>query len=263
MRLGITTRPQAAREALEIAQAAVAQWSLPYVERGGERLETLLETWDALLVWEPPQWSLADSRGTLRYSPGLAQLRLKGLDAGANDDRFLRAAQLWPGDEVLDCTLGLGQDALVAARAVGPQGRVVGLEKCLPIWAVVASGLSEWPTHPGSCRIEAVHADSEVWLRLLPDEAFDVVVFDPMFGRPTRAQPGFELMRRFAALDGVSESMLREARRVARRSVVIKAARYSKDLRKLGLEAMPARRQSAVVWAQVAAAGRPNAASHP
>ncbi|MFN0061220.1 MAG: SAM-dependent methyltransferase, partial [Myxococcaceae bacterium] len=107
MRLGITTRPQAAREARAIAHAAAAQWRVPYVERGSERLETLLKSWDALLVWEPPQWSLADSRGTLRYSPGLAQLRLKGLDAGANDDRFLRAAQLWPGDEVLDCTLGL------------------------------------------------------------------------------------------------------------------------------------------------------------
>lgn len=37
-------------------------------------------------------------------------------------------AKLQPGEQVVDLGSGAGLDALIAARAVGPQGRVVGIE---------------------------------------------------------------------------------------------------------------------------------------
>ncbi len=57
-------------------------------------------------------------------------------------------AELRAGDTILDCTLGLGQDALVAALVVGPSGRVVALEKSLALYAVVSEGLNAYDYGP-------------------------------------------------------------------------------------------------------------------
>jgi ubiquinone/menaquinone biosynthesis C-methylase UbiE len=40
----------------------------------------------------------------------------------------LRAAQLRPGESVLDLGSGAGLDLLLSARRVGPTGRVIGLD---------------------------------------------------------------------------------------------------------------------------------------
>jgi 16S rRNA (guanine1516-N2)-methyltransferase len=45
--------------------------------------------------------------------------------------------------------------------------------------------------------------------------------------------------------------VLARAIRVARRAVVVKGARYSTDLRKLGLTPLPSTRTADVVWARV------------
>lgn len=42
---------------------------------------------------------------------------------------MLRAAGLSEGDTFLDCTLGLGSDAIIASMAVGETGSVIGIEK--------------------------------------------------------------------------------------------------------------------------------------
>ena len=44
-------------------------------------------------------------------------------------DPFVEAAQVEPGDKLLDCTLGLGSDAIIASLAAGEQGEVCGIEK--------------------------------------------------------------------------------------------------------------------------------------
>jgi len=51
-------------------------------------------------------------------------------EAGANElsARIVRAAGVAPGMRVLDLCTGLGEPALRVARAVGPQGRVVGAD---------------------------------------------------------------------------------------------------------------------------------------
>lgn len=51
-------------------------------------------------------------------------------EAGADalSQRIVRAAQVRPGMRVLDLCTGLGEPALRVARAVGPQGRVVGAD---------------------------------------------------------------------------------------------------------------------------------------
>ncbi len=254
--LAITTTSKFDDAEVARARAGAARLGLPFVKRGwkaplAEMLESIA---DAFLVYDSEGVILRDREGELRFTPGMAHLRVKRISAGAEDDFLLRFTELRPGDALLDCTLGLGSDALVAARAVGAQGKVVGLEKSVALHAVVSEGLSRHPYAEGSCQIEALRADAAAYLKACPARSFDVVFFDPMFERPRRASPTFEVLRRYADYSPLDLGMLQEARRVARRWVVIKGSRYSQDLKKLGLRPEAPPRHATVVWARVEAA---------
>jgi len=102
--------------------------------------------------------------------------------------------------------------------------------------------------------VEAVRADAHAYLRSLPSGSFDVVFFDPMFEKPKKSQPAFEMLRRFAEHAPLTPETLEEARRVARRWVVVKGSKYSDDLKKLGLEAEPGSRYTSMIWGRIPAA---------
>lgn len=251
----MSTSGQASPSHVAQAQAAAQRLGLPYLpRRKKEALSHLLGTRaSALLLFGGTGVTLTDLKGTFTFHPGMAHLRMMRLAAG-EPDTLVRLAELQPGESFLDCTLGLAQDALVAARAVGPSGKVVGLEVSVALHAVVSEGLLEMSWPEASARIEVHRADTRSFLPTLPSGSFDVVLFDPMFEEPKKAQPSFEMLRRYADHAPLTLDTLREARRVARRSVLIKGARHSQDLAKLGLKPEPGSRFSDVVWAKVPAA---------
>ncbi|NTX36809.1 class I SAM-dependent methyltransferase [Myxococcus sp. CA033] len=252
--LAVTTSTKVDAAQLQEARAVAARWGLPFLPRRskegiapwlGTKVEALLVVGgDGVTLWEP--------EGSFGFHAGMAHLRLMRLRAG-EPDTFVRVAELGAGDSVLDCTLGLAQDALVASLAVGPSGRVVGLEKSRALCAVAGEGLRRYERGADACAVEVVHADAREYLRTLPSASFDVVFFDPMFAKPKKAQPAFEVLRRFAEHAPLTAETLEEARRVARRWVVVKGARYTDDLRKLGLTPEPLSRFSDVAWGRVAA----------
>jgi 16S rRNA (guanine1516-N2)-methyltransferase len=258
--LAVTTSGKPEESLIARAREAAREWGLPFIpRRKKEPIHPLLASVaEALLVFEREGVSLWDQEGSFSFNPGMAHLRRLRIQSGLiqegqQEEAFVRVSELRAGDHVLDCTLGLGQDALVAALVVGPTGRVVGLEKSLALYAVVSEGLKVYDYGPDSARVEAVHADSHTYLRSLPSGSFDVVFFDPMFEKPRKSQPAFEMLRRFAEHAPLTPETLAEARRVARRWVVVKGSKYSEDLRKLGLEAEPGSRYTSVIWGRVPA----------
>jgi 16S rRNA (guanine1516-N2)-methyltransferase len=226
------------------AREMALSWRVPYLpRRRKEAVKRLLEQAEALLVLGRNGWTLRDRQGVLRWSLGMAALRIGRIDAGGTDDTLVRVADLRAGDHVLDATLGLGQDALVASRMVGSSGRIVGWEKSLALFALVSAGMASGGALAE--RIEVQHQDAATALRKLGARTFDIVLFDPMFERMRPA------LRRFADHAPLTQEMIAEAQRVARRSVVVKGARYSRDLAKLGLEPLPASRFATVLWARL------------
>lgn len=249
--LAVTTSASADAPLETFARTLADRFKIPFVDREGKPLASLLVQAPRLLVVGKDGVTLWDERGKLRWSPGLAALRVKRFDAGARDDMLVRWAEFQPGDEVLDCTLGIAQDAWVAARAIGPTGRVVGLEASLALHAVVALGIERHPRSGTMAPIQARHAEAGAFLRSLRPRAFDVVLFDPMFERARPASGDFDTLRRFADYAPLTPAMVEQAQRVARRWVLIKASRYSKDLSKLGLRPLPGPRTATVVWARL------------
>jgi len=241
------------------AKAAAQELQAPYLER---QHKVPLESWlgsvaERLVVFEADAVSLVDAEGTLRFSPGLAHLRIKQLDRGVQEDMLVRHARLEPGDAVLDCTVGLAADAQVAARLVGPGGSVTALEKSPALYLLVRHGLGLLRRHPQSAAIQVLHADATEYLRQAATGSFDVVLIDPMFARTRKSSAAFEALRRHADYSELTAEMVREAQRVARKAVVIKASRYSSDLKKLGIRAEPARPGATVLWARLPALSAP------
>jgi hypothetical protein len=263
VRIAVTTPLGPSPEEEAEARAAAARHALPYAPRGRRSLAAALAGAgaDAALVLSAAKAVLAAGGEARRWSPGMGLLRAKRaraslrgrpLDATTRDP-FLDAAGFREGDQVLDCTLGLGADALVAAVAVGPGGRILGIEASPALAAWVAEGLRRLPDEAAS-RIEVRAADHAALLASLPERSFDVVVFDPMF-RHARAEPaGFDVVRRLADPRPLSAEVLARARRVARRSVVVKDGAPGWDLARLGLTPLSAARGAHRYYARVPAA---------
>jgi hypothetical protein len=197
-------------------------------------------------------WRLHSPGGEFGFGPGMARVRIKRLEAGIQQtDVVVRLCELRPGDDVLDATLGLATDALVCARAVGPGGRVVGFEQSFPIWILVSEGLRTMGPFPRSCFVEARHGASKDLMSRMPSASVDCVLLDPMFSLPAKSSPVFELMRQFAIHAPLDLETIREARRVARRWVVIKGGRSGRDFAPLGIDVVHRSKRSSVVWGRL------------
>lgn len=249
--LAVTTSSRAGAAQVQRAERLASALNSPYIERRGRSVAEVAADWpgpgeiDGVLVVESTRLTLvglADSRpagARLFFHPGMAPGRIRRAARGRRDT-MLEAMGLNQGDEVLDCTLGLGNDAIVAAWAVGPLGKVVGIEFSAALAEIARAGLRDYrESDPDAAeamrRIEVVCADHLMHLMSCPDQSYDVVYFDPMFREPLRLSSGIAGLRRFACHAKLSGNAVREATRVARRRVVIKDRRRGSELDRLGV----------------------------
>lgn len=128
-------------------------------------------------------------------------------------------------DGVIDCTLGLANDALHIATVL--ECPVRGVEGSPLLHALLEEGLPRlartgWP-HAARIRLEEGRALDV--LRACADHSVDVVNLDPMMSRAKKSAPSFSLLRDFAINEPASRELLVEAARVARRRVVLKLGR--------------------------------------
>ena len=154
-------------------------------------------------------------------------------------DHLVAALDLRAGMHVLDCTLGTGADAIVESYAVGETGRVTALESSPLIAAVIGDGLAHatgdnYDMHAAMRRIIVHAADALTYLREQQDDSYDVVYFDPMFRRPLHESAGMNALRARADMRALTPETVAEARRVARRRVVMKERRESEEFERLG-----------------------------
>ncbi|MBU0606825.1 MAG: class I SAM-dependent methyltransferase [Armatimonadetes bacterium] len=231
-RLIVTTSARPRPELLAQAEAWAERLDAPCVpRRGGLAKLALAHEVDGILVITPERPIYREPASGLEYffHPGMAKTRLHNCRRG-NMDPMLQAMRLQPGDRVLDCTLGRATDAVVAAWQAGPEGRVVGLEKSRVLAELTVDGLAHYvdPSRELTSllrRIEARWADHNTTLPDLPDAAYEVVYFDPIFDQPLERSHAMSPLRELADASPLSPAAVAEARRVAARAVVIKQRR--------------------------------------
>ena len=249
--LAVTTSSRAGASEIERARRVASALNSPYIERHSKSVAQVAKEWpgqgeiEGVLVVESNRMTLVGIAQSgpagprLFFHPGMAPSRIRRAGQGRKD-HMLEAMGVARGDQVLDCTLGLGSDAIVAAWAVGLSGKVVGIESSPAVAEIVRAGLREYDradpdTTAAMRRIEVVCAEHLMHLMSCPDRSYDVVYFDPMFREPVRPSPGIAGLRRWACHARLSGNAVREATRVARRRVVIKDRNDGSELDRLGV----------------------------
>jgi hypothetical protein len=116
---------------------------------------------------------------------------------------------------------------------------VTAVESERVIYLLLREGLKEYVSeleelNTAMRRIWLIHADHKDILRELPDNSADVVYFDPMFRTPVRESSAMLPLRNAANPNPLSMETVREAVRVARKTVVLKEHRGSGEFAKLG-----------------------------
>ncbi|WP_003544804.1 class I SAM-dependent methyltransferase [Desulfotomaculum nigrificans] len=238
------------QQALELSR----QLNVPYVRRQKRSLDNIKEMSGAqvILLVKSNKLSLVVDGKELFFHPGLAKLRIKEIQAGKTD-QMIKAMGLKAGDSVLDCTLGLAADALVASYVTGPGGMVVGLEDSMPVAEIVRRGLQSYTGEKPELlaamrRIQVINAHHLGYLRQLPDNSFDVVYFDPMFRQPRHQSSSLVPLRPLANSSPLSQEAVVEAYRVARKRVVMKENRNSEEFSRLNFHTIEGGRYSPVAY---------------
>lgn len=239
--LVVTTGNKPKEEYVALARSYAAELRVPFVERRKRAIDKLRTDYgvDEVLVCAD-RVTLHVEEQEFFFHPSMANTRIKRLKSGENDIVIERSG-VGPGDTVLDCTLGLGSDAIVFAHAVGDAGRVIGLESSSVIALLVRRGLQEVSVDTKAVntamrRVEVVCADHLEYLRAQPDNSVDVVYFDPMFRRTVQKTQYMEPLRQLGDDRPLTEAAIAEARRVARRRIVLKERWYSQEFARLGFQ---------------------------
>jgi 16S rRNA (guanine1516-N2)-methyltransferase len=236
----VTTRHEAPAEMQAEARALAHELNARFIERNKMSIARLHAFDDRILVVTESGLKAysAGMKDPFFFHPGMAMLRIKRL-IGGDTDVMIEACGLRAGDEFLDCTLGLASDAIVASFVVGQQGRVLGLESEQILATVVREGLKRYESPVSEAseamrRIEVKPLHHLTFLRQCENNSFDVVYFDPMFFQAIVTSESIAPLRPFANYEELSIEAITEAKRVARRRVVMKNHRESADFIRLG-----------------------------
>jgi len=246
---------------LETALSLARLLGLPLAVRGDLSLAAIrnkYHTADLLVVTK---------NGPVVYTPGgeyffhlnMAELRIKNLLIGKHD-HMAAAMGIIPGMTILDCTLGLATDAIVASFAVGSEGSIVGLEASPVIAAVTSWGLQQFVADDAMInaalrRITVKNADYNNYLPTLPDRCYDVVFFDPMFRVPIGSSSNLKPLRFLADDRPLSAEALEQACRIARKRVVIKETNGSPEFSRLDIGLMQGGKYSSVQYGIIEVGG--------
>lgn len=155
------------------------------------------------------------------WHPGMAYRRIR-----TGEDSLCHALQLREDATVLDCTLGMGHDALVMANA---GALVFGLELNPAQLVYTAMGMHEYSPSL-SRRIHVRCTNMNDWLPEVPSKQVDHVYIDPMFPKSNYRKHNitWALLRQVHGGDGApGPSLVDHALRVARTSVVLKLPPYA------------------------------------
>ncbi|SFJ50423.1 Putative SAM-dependent methyltransferase [Thermoflavimicrobium dichotomicum] len=214
---------------------------VPYIKRNRSSLTELFAEYNhaSAVIITKQDWRYEDHEGhVFFFHPSMSILRIKHILKG-EPDSLIASAGIEPGDTVLDCTLGMGADAIVASFVTGEKGRVVGLESEPAIAAIVRHGLQTYDSkrkavNEAMRRIEVIQTDYREYLKQCPDQSFDVIYFDPMFRQTIKESSAMQALKPLANHAPLDPESVAEARRVARKAVLLKERVMSGEFERLG-----------------------------
>jgi tRNA dimethylallyltransferase len=252
MDLVVTTVQRPSNEVTSLARSIATELNISFVPRGKHSLMAIK------IDYQVDNLIVVAQKGPLVNTPGgeyffhlsMADLRIKNIQNGQHD-HMVSAMSLKPGMSVLDCTLGLATDSVVASFVVGSTGSVLGLETSPVVAFIAGYGLQHFQSDDDALtealrRIQVQHTHSYKYLMNLPDKSYDVVFFDPMFRHPIHSSSNVKPLRYLADNSPLTKNTLKEACRVAKQRVVVKESSNSDEFKRLGITTICGGKHSSV-----------------
>ncbi len=246
----VSTKKKPSLEDIKRAKEISKALNLPYFKRGKLTIEKLFKKVKEIFKTDKVRLLLVENlnlklitpnKKELFFHPGLLKIRFLNIlkkekqNIDSNDDLFYKVLDLKEGDLVLDCNLGLCQDALLCAYKT--KNTVIGLEIDKVIALVVRDGLKKY-NFTGKMKIfnklkenlYTICIDNKKYLETAKDNSFDVVYFSPMFINPKWECSQMMPLREIAIKSFPDKETLENAKRVARKRVVIKINKGAHEL---------------------------------
>ncbi|WP_419393763.1 class I SAM-dependent methyltransferase [Cytobacillus praedii] len=219
------TNEEMTRQAIKVANDLNSR----FIERKKRSVQIIqqIEMEDCIVVGkERLELYPKDETEPFFFHPNSAMFRVKRLMKGEKDP-FVDVANLQAGKRLLDCTLGLASDSIVASFIVGKEGKVTGIEGNPYLGYIVKNGLQSWvsgnPDMDQAMKsIQVINDLSLSFLKSVPDQSYDCVYFDPMFEEHILESDGIKALSRFAIYEEMTGLVIEEAKRVAKECVVLK-----------------------------------------
>lgn len=243
MNCAVTTIRKHSDSAELLARRCAQILQAPYIERCGMGIEAMKRRYniDTIVIATQTHPIVSTPVGEYFFHLSMAELRINKILNGDND-HMISAMNLKKNQSVLDCTLGMGTDAIVASFIVGSQGKVVGLESSAIISLITSWGLQHFSNSDVSPEILAAlrsisvrRSDALSYLKTMADNSFDIVYFDPMFRHPVANSITLKPLRELANKEPLNKEILAEACRVAAQRVIIKEMNKSAEFNRLGI----------------------------
>lgn len=239
----VTTAQRPTLGMIQQANAIADKLSAPFVPRERVSLAAIREKYgiSKILVITATGPIVHTAAGEYFFHLSMAELRIKNLISG-NHDHMVTAMELTPGMAVLDCTLGLATDAIVASFVIGEQGMITGLESSPVIALITGYGLQNFTVDSDPMitnalrRVKVINVDYSEQLKTYADNSFDVVYFDPMFRVPIQKSSNVKPIRSLANMQPLTFEAIRQACRVAKKKVIVKETAGSNEFARLGIK---------------------------
>lgn len=239
----VTTAGRTNEVMINKAEAIARELDIKYVMRNKRSVKALQQVWqdDCIVVGkERLELFPFGEKYPFFFHPNSSMFRIKRLMAGDRDP-FVEACQLTVGNSILDCTLGLASDSIVASYVVGQTGKVVGIEGNRFLAYLVERGLQSWESgipkmDEALRRIEVVQKLSVEYLKSQPDSSFDIVYLDPMFEEHILESDGILGLSKMAVYEDITVEMMTQAKRVAKKRIVLKDHFRSERFAKYGFQ---------------------------
>lgn len=224
----VTTPINPSEEIIQKSKELASDLKAIYCERKKNTLNYLTNRYrvESALLFDGIKIRLVHNKKSFEFHPNMALLRIESLKNGKND-RYIDLAKIEPGDKVLDCTCGLASDAIVASYVTGKTGSVTALEASAILSNIVKYGLQNYShkkeaINSAMRRIEIVNCNYNDYLKSLESNSYDIVYLDPMFKKTRYKAQGLDIVRNLGCYNLPTKANLNEARRVARKHVIIK-----------------------------------------
>ena len=238
MKTIVTTAYRPTSLTINEASRIARELAIPFLPRNKRSVEKLQQDEQAdvlVIAKERLEFYPVGKTEPFFFHPNSSSFRTK---RPLEKDPLIEVSLLEKGDVFIDCTLGMASDAIVASHFVGGSGKVIGCESHPILAYVVQQGLQQYKgmphLHDAMKRVEVVQSEAAEYLAALPEKSADVVYMDPMFTEIISESDNFVPLRETADNSQLTARWVREAKRVARKTVVLKAHFRSEDFEKYG-----------------------------